>query len=131
MRTGRAGQVVGQALRLVRGTYGICVLFDDEPDLLIGARNGSPLILGIGARCEPGERVARSTERGAQEWGPRCSSRTLQDTPKNYPNLKTQHTLSTAPCNSVLRRRGVFQGGLGSSRAVCFAGQGRAEGAWR
>ena len=41
-------QVVGQALRLVRGTYGICVLFDDEPDLLIGARNGSPLILGIG-----------------------------------------------------------------------------------
>jgi glucosamine--fructose-6-phosphate aminotransferase (isomerizing) len=33
--------------RLV-GTYGIIALFQDEPDLLIGAKNGSPLVVGQG-----------------------------------------------------------------------------------
>jgi glucosamine--fructose-6-phosphate aminotransferase (isomerizing) len=41
-------QVVACALQLVEGAYGVVFLFQDEPDLLIGARKGSPLILGVG-----------------------------------------------------------------------------------
>lgn len=41
-------QVVALALQLVEGAYGVVFLFQDEPDLLIGARKGSPLILGVG-----------------------------------------------------------------------------------
>jgi len=36
------------ALREVRGTYGLVVLSSHEPDKLIAARMGSPLILGLG-----------------------------------------------------------------------------------
>ncbi len=36
------------ALRQVVGTYGIVLLHQDLPDLLLGARRGSPLVLGIG-----------------------------------------------------------------------------------
>lgn len=36
------------ALRLVRGTWGIAVLFDEHPDTIIAARNGSPLVVGLG-----------------------------------------------------------------------------------
>ncbi|MDP5080081.1 MAG: glutamine--fructose-6-phosphate transaminase (isomerizing) [Opitutales bacterium] len=39
---------VRKSLRHVEGTYGIAVLCDDYPDELIGARRGSPLIIGIG-----------------------------------------------------------------------------------
>src|SRR5258706_670686 len=42
-------RAVQAALRQVEGTYGIAVVCRDEPDTLIGARKGSPLILGIGA----------------------------------------------------------------------------------
>jgi len=41
-------EVVATALQLVEGAYGVAFLFQDEPDLLIGARKGSPLILGVG-----------------------------------------------------------------------------------
>ena len=37
-----------QALREVVGTYGIVLLHVDQPDLLLGARRGSPLVLGLG-----------------------------------------------------------------------------------
>uniref|UniRef100_A0A7S0M7C0 glutamine--fructose-6-phosphate transaminase (isomerizing) n=1 Tax=Cryptomonas curvata TaxID=233186 RepID=A0A7S0M7C0_9CRYP len=37
-----------QALSQVVGAYGICVCSQEEPDLLIAARMGSPLILGVG-----------------------------------------------------------------------------------
>ncbi len=37
------------ALREVTGTYGIVVLSADEPDKLVVARKGSPLIIGVGA----------------------------------------------------------------------------------
>ena len=33
----------------VHGAFGICVISADDPDMLIGARRGSPLILGIGS----------------------------------------------------------------------------------
>ena len=36
------------ALHEIVGTYGIVIMFEDEPDKLIAARLGSPLIIGIG-----------------------------------------------------------------------------------
>ena len=39
---------VCEALREVIGTYGLVVMSLDQPDTLIGARRGSPLIIGIG-----------------------------------------------------------------------------------
>jgi len=37
-----------QALEKLEGTYGICVISKNEPEKLIAARNGSPLIIGVG-----------------------------------------------------------------------------------
>lgn len=45
---GTLTQAVCDALREVIGTYGIAVISTDEPDKIIGARRGSPLIIGIG-----------------------------------------------------------------------------------
>ncbi len=39
---------VAAALREVIGTYGIAVICTEEPGLIVGARRGSPLIVGIG-----------------------------------------------------------------------------------
>ena len=39
---------VREALRQVIGTYGIAVIHADLPGVLVGARRGSPLVLGIG-----------------------------------------------------------------------------------
>ena len=39
-----------EALAVVEGTYGIAVLHADFPDRIVVARNGSPLILGIGEK---------------------------------------------------------------------------------
>ena len=41
-------EAVRQALTQIIGTYGIVVVSSSDPDLLIAARKGSPLILGIG-----------------------------------------------------------------------------------
>src|SRR5215472_9038660 len=41
-------QAVSQALREVIGTYGVVVVSTEYPDTMIGARRGSPLIIGIG-----------------------------------------------------------------------------------
>jgi glucosamine--fructose-6-phosphate aminotransferase (isomerizing) len=41
-------QAVCDALREVIGTYGIAVICADQPDTIVGARRGSPLIIGIG-----------------------------------------------------------------------------------
>jgi glutamine---fructose-6-phosphate transaminase (isomerizing) len=41
-------RAVMQALREVIGTYGIAVICTDYPDVLVGARRGSPLIIGLG-----------------------------------------------------------------------------------
>jgi glucosamine--fructose-6-phosphate aminotransferase (isomerizing) len=38
---------VGTALSAVEGTYGIAVISADEPGTVIGARSGSPLVVGI------------------------------------------------------------------------------------
>ena len=41
-------EALRQALRQVVGTYGISVVHADVADVIIGARRGSPLVLGIG-----------------------------------------------------------------------------------
>jgi glucosamine--fructose-6-phosphate aminotransferase (isomerizing) len=40
-------RAVGAALRQVEGTYGIAVMYDGEPGTVVGARKGSPLVVGI------------------------------------------------------------------------------------
>ena len=40
--------VVRTALQQVIGTYGIALVHSDVPDFMIGARRGSPLVLGVG-----------------------------------------------------------------------------------
>jgi glucosamine--fructose-6-phosphate aminotransferase (isomerizing) len=49
-------EAVRRALREVRGTFGIAVLHADQPDTIVAARRGSPLIIGVG----PGEYVVAS-----------------------------------------------------------------------
>lgn len=44
----RFEQAVQRALREVHGTYGLAILCSDYPDMIIGAKKGSPLILGVG-----------------------------------------------------------------------------------
>ncbi len=41
---------VAEALDAVEGTYGVAVLHADFPDRIVVARNGSPLIIGVGER---------------------------------------------------------------------------------
>ncbi|MGD8453546.1 MAG: glutamine--fructose-6-phosphate transaminase (isomerizing) [Phycisphaerae bacterium] len=45
---GNLADAVRRALNEVRGTFGIAVIHADEPDVVVGARRGSPLIVGIG-----------------------------------------------------------------------------------
>ena len=39
---------VQQTLTMLRGTYGLAIMFRDQPDMLIAARCGSPLVIGVG-----------------------------------------------------------------------------------
>jgi glucosamine--fructose-6-phosphate aminotransferase (isomerizing) len=41
-------EAVSKALSLVEGTFGIAVIAHDNPDILVGARRGSPLVCGVG-----------------------------------------------------------------------------------
>lgn len=41
-------EAVRKALSQVVGTFGIAVVASDQPDVLVGARRGSPLVVGIG-----------------------------------------------------------------------------------
>jgi glucosamine--fructose-6-phosphate aminotransferase (isomerizing) len=45
---GDALQAVLATLEQLRGTWGIAALFADQPDRIIVARNGSPLVIGLG-----------------------------------------------------------------------------------
>jgi len=44
----RFDEAVRLALTQVEGTYGIAVLCSDEPNMIVAARHGSPLVIGIG-----------------------------------------------------------------------------------
>ncbi|HBA87389.1 MAG TPA: glutamine--fructose-6-phosphate transaminase (isomerizing) [Geobacter sp.] len=43
-------QAVREALALLKGAYAICIVCEDEPDLLIAAKLGSPMVVGLGDR---------------------------------------------------------------------------------
>ncbi len=45
---GNLEDAVRKALREVRGTFGIAAVHTDEPDVIVAARRGSPLIIGVG-----------------------------------------------------------------------------------
>jgi len=45
---GRLIEAVRAALKQVVGTYGIVLMHADLPDLIVGARRGSPLVVGLG-----------------------------------------------------------------------------------
>jgi glucosamine--fructose-6-phosphate aminotransferase (isomerizing) len=45
---GSLERAVASALRLVTGTYGIAVVSDLDPGKIVGARKGSPLVIGVG-----------------------------------------------------------------------------------
>ncbi|REJ93347.1 MAG: glutamine--fructose-6-phosphate transaminase (isomerizing) [Planctomycetota bacterium] len=49
-------KAVEVSLRKLKGTYGLAVLFRARPDLILAARNGSPLVVGVG----PGEHFVAS-----------------------------------------------------------------------
>ncbi|HEY2997784.1 MAG TPA: hypothetical protein VGJ43_04365, partial [Acidimicrobiales bacterium] len=44
-------EAVREALTLVAGTYGLAVVDDRQPDRIVVARNGSPVVLGVGRRA--------------------------------------------------------------------------------
>ncbi len=50
MPEGPLDEAVRAALRLVTGTWGLAVLDAARPDAIVVARNGSPVVLGIGER---------------------------------------------------------------------------------
>ncbi|MGE5179146.1 MAG: glutamine--fructose-6-phosphate transaminase (isomerizing) [Bacteroidota bacterium] len=54
---GNLEKAVAQALRLLTGTYGIAVICSDEPNKIVGARHGSPLVVGI---CDNDEYILAS-----------------------------------------------------------------------
>ncbi len=41
-------EAVRRALKEVTGTYGIAVIHAEHPDIIVGARRGSPLLVGVG-----------------------------------------------------------------------------------
>lgn len=45
---GNLEEAVQEALKIVKGTYGIAAMHEDEPGKIVGARNGSPLVVGLG-----------------------------------------------------------------------------------
>jgi glutamine---fructose-6-phosphate transaminase (isomerizing) len=60
-------QAVQAALREVTGAYAICVMCEKEPDVLVCARKGSPLIVGVGNQefivgSDPSAIVAHTTQ---------------------------------------------------------------------
>jgi len=60
-------EAVRESLALVKGTYGLAVISPRNPDLIVGARLGSPLVLGLGQNenflaSDPGALVGQ-TER--------------------------------------------------------------------
>ena len=54
---GNLEKAVAQALRLLTGTYGLAVITSDEPTKIVGARHGSPLVVGI---CDNDEYILAS-----------------------------------------------------------------------
>ncbi len=56
---------VQHALKLIEGTYGLAIICTLEPDKIVVARNGSPLILGI---CPDNEYIVASDASAIIDW---------------------------------------------------------------
>jgi glucosamine--fructose-6-phosphate aminotransferase (isomerizing) len=41
-------QAINQTLKEIRGTYGLAIVYDKEPEKIFAARMGSPLVIGLG-----------------------------------------------------------------------------------
>lgn len=41
-------QAINETLKEIRGTYGLAIIYDKEPDKIFTARMGSPLVIGLG-----------------------------------------------------------------------------------
>ncbi len=41
-------EAVNQALKKIIGTYGLAIMYDEEPSKIVAARMGSPLVVGLG-----------------------------------------------------------------------------------
>jgi glucosamine 6-phosphate synthetase-like amidotransferase/phosphosugar isomerase protein len=65
-------EAVRKTLPLLKGTYGLAVISPQDPDVLVGARLGSPLVLGVGFRLKAGMR-------GNRRLTPQDSERVEQD----------------------------------------------------
>ena len=48
LNKGDLTKAVTEALKLVSGTYGLAVIGADDPEKIVAARNGSPLLIGVG-----------------------------------------------------------------------------------
>jgi len=46
--SGNRTETLMKVLKLLKGTYGLVVMHSDEPEKLLAARNGSPLVIGLG-----------------------------------------------------------------------------------
>jgi len=46
--SGSFESAVREALALLRGAYALCIVSEDEPDVLIAAKLGSPMVVGLG-----------------------------------------------------------------------------------
>lgn len=45
---GTIEKAISQTLREIRGTYGLAIMYDKEPEKIFAARMGSPLVIGLG-----------------------------------------------------------------------------------
>ncbi|HEU0012160.1 MAG TPA: glutamine--fructose-6-phosphate transaminase (isomerizing) [Longimicrobium sp.] len=51
-RAGKLERAVEEALNMIEGTYGICVVSTRDPGKIVAARLGSPLLIGVGDNGE-------------------------------------------------------------------------------
>jgi glucosamine--fructose-6-phosphate aminotransferase (isomerizing) len=49
-QTGEFEQAVRMALQELRGAYAVCILCENEPGTLIAAKQGSPMVVGLGEK---------------------------------------------------------------------------------
>ena len=77
---------VRKVLKLLKGTYGLAVVSPQNPDQIIGARLGSPLVVGVGEGTLPGLRPVRLVGNTAR-WST-SGPRTLCPDRRRVPRLR-------------------------------------------
>ncbi len=91
---------VRDALAVIEGTYGIAVVHADFPDRIVVARNGSPLIIGVGRRrC-----TSPPTSPRWSATPPRSRTSTTASWPRSR-RPASRRTASTPACSAPRTRR--------------------------